>query len=62
MRLKVSHRTEYTYDEPIRYGLAHPGGTLNPLNVAFGECRRLLADMRSASSPLGALKITLGRP
>ena len=48
--------------EPIRYGLAHPLGTLNPLKVAFGEWRRLLADMRSASSPLGALKITLGRP
>lgn len=54
-------RTERA-DEPIRYGLAHPLGTLNPLMVAFGEWRRLLLDMRSAPSPLDALKITLGRP
>ncbi|HTV86733.1 MAG TPA: sterol desaturase family protein [Dyella sp.] len=49
-------------DEPIRYGLAHPLGTLQPLAVALGEWRRLLLAMRATASLRGALKLALGRP
>lgn len=48
--------------EPIRYGLAHPLGSLNPFKLAFGEWQRLLRDVRSSAGPLAALKIVLGRP
>jgi sterol desaturase/sphingolipid hydroxylase (fatty acid hydroxylase superfamily) len=49
-------------DEPIRYGLVHPVRSNNPLVIALGEWKRLFADMLSASSLRGALRIAMGRP
>jgi sterol desaturase/sphingolipid hydroxylase (fatty acid hydroxylase superfamily) len=49
-------------DEPIRYGLAHPLNTLRPFAVAFGEWRRLFADLFRARSPRAILRIAFGRP
>ena len=49
-------------DRPIRFGLAHPLGTKRPFTVAFGEWRRLFADMMSTRSPHAALRIALGAP
>ncbi len=48
--------------QPIRYGLAHPLGSLNPLKIVFGEWLRLFHDLRSAANPAGALRMIFGRP
>ena len=47
---------------PIRYGLAHPLPSRRPLGIAFGEWRRLFADLSKISRPRAALKIIFGRP
>jgi sterol desaturase/sphingolipid hydroxylase (fatty acid hydroxylase superfamily) len=60
-RLFGTLRTERA-DEPIRYGLAHPLGTRNPLNLVFLPWRQLMMDMRGAGSLRGALRVALGRP
>lgn len=60
-RLFGTLRTERA-QEPIRYGLAHPLGSSNPLRIVFGEWQRLLRDLRAATGPVDALKIALGRP
>lgn len=60
-RLFGSLREEQA-EQPIRYGLAHPLGTRNPLGVVFGEWRRLVADLRSAPDLRAAWRISLGRP
>lgn len=49
-------------DNPVRYGLAHPLGTRNPIALALGEWRRLLGDLIRAPNPLAAIRIALGRP
>lgn len=49
-------------DEPIRYGLVHRLGTNNPFAIAFGEWRRLFADIFRAPSLTDALRIAFGRP
>lgn len=49
-------------DEPLRYGLAHPLGTDNPIRLALGEWRRLLIDLRHAPNWYVAVRIALGRP
>lgn len=49
-------------DEPLRYGLAHPLGTLQPLAVVLGEWRRLLLAMRASAGVREALKLAVGRP
>jgi len=49
-------------NEPIRYGLAHPLGTLHPLKLVFGEWRRLLTDLRAAPSLFRAIRIAVGKP
>lgn len=48
--------------EPLRYGLAHPVGSNNPLVLALGEWRRLFVDMYRAPGLLAAARIALGRP
>ncbi|MFC5526148.1 sterol desaturase family protein [Rhodanobacter ginsengisoli] len=48
--------------QPIRYGLAHPLGSLNPLKIVFGEWLRLFHDLRSAANLTRALRIIFGRP
>jgi sterol desaturase/sphingolipid hydroxylase (fatty acid hydroxylase superfamily) len=49
-------------DHPLRYGLVHPLGTRHPVRIAFGEWRRLFADMRMTRSLRGAMRVALGRP
>lgn len=49
-------------EEPVRYGLAHPLGTRNPLKIVFGEWRRLFADLRRAPDLAGAWRVVAGRP
>lgn len=49
-------------DEPVRYGLAHPLGTQNPLRLVFLPWWRLIVDMRAAGGVGGALRVALGRP
>lgn len=49
-------------DEPVRYGLAHPLESHNPLTIAFGEWRRLLRDLLSSPSLAAALRTAFGRP
>ncbi|MGA0588308.1 sterol desaturase family protein [Dyella sp. KRB-257] len=49
-------------EEPIRYGLAHPLQTHDPIKIAFGQWHRLFARLRSADSLGDAVKIAFGRP
>lgn len=49
-------------EEPVRYGLAHPLGSQRPLTIAFGEWRRLAADMLSAQNLRAAFRVAFGRP
>lgn len=60
-RLFGTLRTERA-DDPVRYGLANPLGTLNPLRLVFQPWRQLIMDMRATGSVGGALKIAFGRP
>ncbi|HTA63910.1 MAG TPA: sterol desaturase family protein [Xanthomonadaceae bacterium] len=53
---------EQRADEPIRYGLAHPFASKQPFAIAFGEWKRLFADMKTATGMRNALRIALGRP
>ena len=53
---------EESENDRVRYGLAHPFGTQNPLVMVFGEWRRLFADMFKAGGWRGALKVALGKP
>lgn len=60
-RLFGTLRTERA-DEPVRYGLVHSLGTLNPLRLVFQPWRQLIMDMCATGSVGGALKIAFGRP
>jgi sterol desaturase/sphingolipid hydroxylase (fatty acid hydroxylase superfamily) len=60
-RLFGTFRAERS-DEPLRYGLAHPLASRQPLAVVLGEWRRLLGDMRASASVREAAKLALGRP
>lgn len=53
---------EQRADEPVRYGLAHSLDSQHPFTLAFGEWRRLLADLRAAPNFGRAVKIAIGRP
>lgn len=48
--------------EAIRYGLAHPLGSRQPLALVLGEWRRLFFDIRTSTSLGAALKLAFGRP
>lgn len=47
---------------PIRYGLVHPLPRRGVLATAFGEWRRLFADLRAASNMRAAMRIAFGNP
>lgn len=47
---------------PIRYGLAHPLPGNGVLATAFGEWKRLFADLRAASDVRTAVRVALGNP
>jgi sterol desaturase/sphingolipid hydroxylase (fatty acid hydroxylase superfamily) len=49
-------------DLPIRYGLAHPIGSLNPLRLTFHEWTAIMRDLRASSSWRGRIRQLLGRP
>jgi sterol desaturase/sphingolipid hydroxylase (fatty acid hydroxylase superfamily) len=49
-------------DEPIRYGLAHPIGSLHPVAIAFGEWKRLATDVMAAPNIRTAFRVALGKP
>lgn len=49
-------------EDPMRYGLAHPLPSKTTLELALGEWRRLITDMRHAPSIGSALRTALGRP
>jgi sterol desaturase/sphingolipid hydroxylase (fatty acid hydroxylase superfamily) len=49
-------------DLPIRYGLAHPPASRNPVTLALGEWGHLLRDLRRAPSIAKALRIAAGPP
>ena len=48
--------------EALRFGLGHTSVIHNPLRIAFGEWRRLLADMRKAGSLRRAVRQALAPP
>jgi sterol desaturase/sphingolipid hydroxylase (fatty acid hydroxylase superfamily) len=51
-----------TDGEPIRYGLAHPMVSNNPVSLALGEWRRLFSDLSRAPTMAAAARIALRPP
>lgn len=53
---------EESNEEPLRYGLAHPVNTNNPVTIVFHEWGRMAKDLRSVRSVRQAGQALFGRP